>query len=435
MKKLVSLLLVAVLLCFSVSALAYSPEEPITSQFWHTRGSGAQQETMNYQIDAFNETVGKEKGIIVEGTYIGGYADIMAKVQLSVASSEQPVVCITGNTRIAILQEDGILEDMLPYAKASGLDLTNFYPGMINVPYNDENQLYSLPYIKSTPVLYYNKSIADAKGIVVPDHMTMDQLEEICKAAYTVADNGEVEIWGFESVNDFTYYQGAFLWQLGEELWNAEGESPALEGTSMLKVLSDWRRWVDEGWCRPFDSTNASNILTEMFYQGKMFAFWNSCASMSNIARYSKEAGIELGVTNLPTYVADNPVVPIGGGNITLVGQNNTEEQKQAGWEFINFLMSDEMVAYNAIHSGYLPTTATVANNEEMQKFWEENPIFKVAYDQLPNGIEQSWPYFEYNSEFKTNIQAVVSRLVQEKSIDTAEEAVEAIKTECAHLF
>ena len=52
-----------------------------------------------------------------------------------------------------------------------------------------------------------------------------------------------------------------------------------------------------------------------------------------------------------------------------------------------------------------------------------------------PNGIEQSWPYFEYNSEFKTNIQAVVSRLVQEKSIDTAEEAVEAIKTECAHLF
>ena len=145
MKKLVSLLLVAVLLCFSVSALAYSPEEPITIQFWHTRGSGAQQETMNYQIDAFNETVGKEKGIIVEGTYIGGYADIMAKVQLSVASSEQPVVCITGNTRIAILQEDGILEDMLPYAKASGLDLTNFYPGMINVPYNDENQLYSLP--------------------------------------------------------------------------------------------------------------------------------------------------------------------------------------------------------------------------------------------------------------------------------------------------
>ena len=66
MKKLVSLLLVAVLLCFSVSALAYSPEEPITIQFWHTRGSGAQQETMNYQIDAFNETVGKEKGIEVD---------------------------------------------------------------------------------------------------------------------------------------------------------------------------------------------------------------------------------------------------------------------------------------------------------------------------------------------------------------------------------
>ena len=39
-------------------------------------------------------------------------------------------------------------------------------------------------------------------------------------------------MWGFYGVNDFTYYQGAFLWQLGEELWDAEGNSPALEGSS-----------------------------------------------------------------------------------------------------------------------------------------------------------------------------------------------------------
>ncbi|MBO4378740.1 MAG: ABC transporter substrate-binding protein, partial [Clostridia bacterium] len=427
MKKLVSLLLATLLvLCLCGTALAYSPEDPITIEFWHNRGSGAQLTTVQGQVDAFNETVGKEKGIIVKEVYIGGYADCMTKLQLSAASGEQPVVSIVGNTRISILADDDLLENMLPYAQASGVDISNFYYGMINVPYNDDTQICSFPYIKSTPVFYYNKTIAEEKGIVVPDHPTIADVEEICKKAYTVNENGEVEIWGLESLNDFTYYQGAFLWQLGEELWNEEGKSPALKGTSMLKVLSDWRRWVDEGWCRPFDSTSASDTMQQMFYQGKIFAFWASCASMKNIEKYTLEAGYELGIACLPTYDPEKPIVPIGGGNIGLVKQGNTEEQKQAGWEFLNFLFTDEMVAYNSINSGYLPTTKSVGENEEMAAYWAENPIYKVAFDQLDYGIEQAWPDFEYNSALKTDIQSVVSLLIQERSI-TPEEAVQQI--------
>ena len=80
MKKLVSLLLIAVLLFTAVSALAYSKDEPITIKFWHTRGSGAQYETLKGQINAFNSTVGAEKGIIVEETYLGGYSDHLPTV-------------------------------------------------------------------------------------------------------------------------------------------------------------------------------------------------------------------------------------------------------------------------------------------------------------------------------------------------------------------
>ena len=151
------------------------------------------------------------------------------------------------------------------------------------------------------------------------------------------------------------------------------------------------------------------------------------------IEKYTKEAGYELGIACLPTYDPEKPIVPIGGGNIGLVKPGNTEEQKQAGWEFINFLLSDEMVAYNSINSGYLPTTESVGNNAEMEAYWAENPLYKVAYDQLPNGIEQAWPDFEYNSELKTDIQSVVSLLIQEQSI-TPEEAVQQIIDNNAHM-
>ncbi|MBQ2028065.1 MAG: extracellular solute-binding protein [Clostridia bacterium] len=434
MKKLVSLLLIAVLLFTAVSALAYSKEEPITIKFWHTRGSGAQYDTLKGQVEAFNSTIGAEKGIIVEETYLGGYSEIMNQLYLATTSGEQPVVCVNSTTRYPMLFDDDILVDMMPYAKASGFDIHNVFYSMYNVVGDDEETMYCLPYIKSTPVLYYNKTIADAKGIVVPDAPTIADLEEICKKAYTVNANGEVEIWGFESLNDFTYYQGAFLWQLGEELWDEEGNTPALSGTSMLKVLSDWRRWVDEGWCRPFDSTNASATMQEMLYQGKLFAFWASCSSMANISKYMAEAGQELGIANFPTYDLEKPIVPIGGGSIMIIKPGNTEEQYAAGWELINFLMSDEMVAYNAVNSGYLPVTISVAENDTMKAFWEEKPIFKVAYDQLPNGIDQAYPDFPYNSELKNNIQSVVSLLIQEGSI-TPEQAVQQIKDDNAHMF
>ena len=42
MKKLVSLALALMMvLALGSTALAYSPEKPITIQFWHNRGSGA----------------------------------------------------------------------------------------------------------------------------------------------------------------------------------------------------------------------------------------------------------------------------------------------------------------------------------------------------------------------------------------------------------
>ena len=429
MKKLLSLVLLLAMLC--TSAFAYSPENPIHILFWHTRGSGAQQETVDYQIKTFNETVGKEKGIEVEGVYQGGYAEIMTKMQLASQAGDQPVVAVLGNTRVAIMVEDGIIEDMMPYAQRDGFDLTNFPDSMLNVPYNDETQLHSLPYIKSTPVLYYNKTVADAKGLKTPT--TIAEFEEFCKGYLTKDENGEVTMWGFYGVNDFTYYQGAFLWQLGEELWDAEGNSPALNGSSMLTVLKDWRRWVDEGWCKPFDSSNASTNMQDLFYQGKLGCFLASCGSMANIVKNTVD--FELGVTWFPTYDANNTIVPIGGGNIGLMKSGNTQEQLDAGWEFIKFLFTDEMVAYNAIHSGYLPVTKSVATAQVMADFWAENPLWKIPYDQTEFGIDQAFPYFEGNSELKTNIQGVVSLLIQEQSIETAEEAVEQIKMDNSHLF
>ncbi len=429
MKKRISLVL-ALMMLLSLCSFARAEQEPLHIEFWHTRGSGANYEVLKNSVDTFNATIGKEKGIFVEEVFQGSYADIVPKLEMASQSDDMPAVGVTSGVRASILLDDGLLADMAPYAAKTGFDFSVFFDSLLDVPGNENGEIRSLPYVRSTPVFYYNKTMADAKGLKAPE--TVAELEAFAKALHTYDPATGDGCWGFELLNDTTYLQGSFLWQLGQPLVGEGGTAPCLEG-SLLRLFTDWTRWIDEGWCRPFDSTGAQNTATEMFYQGKLACFVASCGSLSNVYKYSTEAGIELGVSFYPTYDIDNRAVSIGGGNIILMA-GNSEEVTSAGWEFIQFLMSDEMVAAEAIGSGYLPTTKTVETNETMAKFWEENPLFKVAYDQLAWGHCEETPMFLDRTEFKTNVSNVTSQLIQERNI-TPEQAIEQIKSISAHLF
>lgn len=236
-------------------------------------------------------------------------------------------------------------------------------------------------------------------------------------------------------MKDFGYYNAANLWQLGSSMFSEDGsKSPALEDGTMLKVLSDWRRWVDEGWCRPFDSTDQSAKLQELFFQGKIACLWMSTGALGNMVRGSTENGIELGVTTFTTYDIEKPISMIGGGNVGIIGTGNSEEQIAASWEFIKMLMSDEVVANTSITTGYVPVTHSVAKYPRLVEYWEANPMAKVAYDQLGTAVPQEFPYVPYLQDFTIVCWDASSLLIQDKSL-TPEEAVQYIITNTADLF
>jgi len=432
MRKLMALSLALVLL-LSLATASIAEKEPITVNFWHTGGSGALAEAVKYATEKFNTTIGKEKGIVVVETYIGGYDDLTAKIMLSVQAGEQPQVAILANTMVGWFMEDEVLADMKPFADADGFDVSNILDPFMLTMGNQDGELHSVPFFRSTPILYYNKGMADAAGLQPPK--TIEELEAFAKALYKVGPSGEVEVWGFEIMKDFGYYNAANLWQLGSSMFTEDGsKSPALEDGTMLKVLSDWRRWVDEGWCRPFDSTDQSAKLQELFFQGKMASFWMSTGGLGNMVRGSAENGIELGVTTFTTYDPEKPVSMIGGGNVGIIGTGNSEEQIAASWEFVKMLMSDDVVANTSITTGYVPVTHTVAQFPRLVEYWETNPMARVAYDQLDTAVPQEFPYVPYLQDFTIICWDASSLLIQDKSL-SPEEAVQYIITNTASLF
>ena len=367
MKKFLALLM-AMVMILAVASIA-SADEPIVVKYWHNRASGANQDALNAAMERFNSTIGAEKGIVAEATYIGGYPEIYAQVQLATQAGEQPAISVIGNTYVSQMIDDGLLANMAPYAEATGFDVNNLLDAFREIAGNTDGDLYSLPYIRSTPCFYYNKTMADELGIVIPAEPTIEDLVAACSKAYKVNEAGEVEVYGLEIYNDTGYYNAAWLWQLGEPMLSVEGDlesrtSPALDGTSMLKTMTDWYNWVQAGWCRPFDSTNASSIATEMMYQGKLFAVLQSSGSMKNIIKYMGEAGLEAGVAAFPTYDLNNKAVEIGGGQLVMIGEGNDEKTLAAAWELLQFLMSDNEVYENSMATGHHQVCCRVRQDE-----------------------------------------------------------------------
>lgn len=431
MKKLSALLIVLALVLAMVPAFA--SEDVMTIKFWHHRGSGAQYECVTQAVTAFNETVGKEKGIVVEESYIGGYVDLFAQLQLAVQSGEAPNISSAANTYVAYMLEDDMIVDMAPLAAAEGYDIfTNQQDWQLDIGGNTDGQMHSVGYCRSTPVFMYNKTIANELGIEVPYDLTVEKMVEVCSAVKAAKD----DCYGLYMGNDFGYLNAGWIYEMGSEYCGPEGsEEPAcVEDGTLLKVLTDWRSWIDAGWCMPI-VTGTSIDTNALLTGGQLFATVGSCASLGNMTRAFAEAGVELGVTLFPTYNAENRVSEIGGANISIIGADNSEEEIKASWEFIKFILEDEQQFFNAKTSGYIAITESVAEYDEMVKFWEENPQFKVAYDQAGMyGRGQETPYNPVMQDWTQIIWDNVSLLIAEQSI-TAEEALANIKADAADLW
>ena len=195
-------LVLTILLCASISVLAQVPAvvtEPITIQIWHTRGAGANGDQIAAAVEEFNAT--NPYGITVEEVYQGNYVNTLAKTMQSLAAGTNPeLVVLERAAGVPVLATQGVLLDMTPYAERDGFDTKNIPPVLLGYSYYND-QLISLPYIRSTPLFYYNKAMfAEAGYTEAPK--TIDELMDVAKAVTVVDENGETLVYGFELLND-----------------------------------------------------------------------------------------------------------------------------------------------------------------------------------------------------------------------------------------
>ena len=346
-----------------------------TISFWHSMG-GVNGEALDTLVKQFNEE--NEYGITVDAQYQGEYDDSLNKLksaQIGNMGADLVQVYEIG-TRFMI--DSGWIVPMQEMIDGDGYDLSQIEPNLAAY-YTSDNELYSMPFNSSTPILYYNKDMFEKAGITeVPD-----SLEGIGEIGQQLLDNGgageamSMGIYGW-------FFEQLISKQGLEYANNGNGRKEAAtavafdENGAAKNILTVWKDLNDKGFA-PIVGKGGDAGLAD-FSAGKSAITLGSTASLKQILQ-DVNGKFEVGTAYFPKVSSsDEGGVSIGGASLWAL---DIGIQLRATWEFIKFLVSPESQAYWNAQTGYFPVTVAAQEEETFKQNVAEYPQFQTAIDQL----------------------------------------------------
>jgi sn-glycerol 3-phosphate transport system substrate-binding protein len=251
--------------------------------------------------------------------------------------------------------------------------------------YEIEDELWGMPWNVSNPMLYYNRTAFEAAGLdpdVAP--ATFEDLLAACEAlmtpdaTFTSCINWPMSTWFVEQ----------WFSMQGEEFVNNDNGRSAratevyFNGDTMLDILKWWDQLDANGYYSYSGRIGDMNGEGIAFITQRTPIHINSSAGLSLFQNFSQ---FELGVAPLLVPHADaNNGVTVGGGGLWIMA-DQTEAQIQASVDFIFFLTNTENDIQWHKGTGYVPIRQSSYDALVADGYYEENPFYLVAVEQLAN--------------------------------------------------
>lgn len=345
--------------------------------FWHSMG-GVNGQAIDELVQKFNNE--NEYGITVKAQYQGEYDDSLNKLksaQIGNMGADLVQVYEIG-TRFMI--ESGWTIPMQNMIDADNYDVSQIEPNLAAY-YTIDDQLYSMPFNSSTPIMYYNKEMFEKAGITeIPD--SLEGIEAIGDKLLNEGGAGEVMSlgiygWFFEQ---FIGKQGLEYANNGNGRTEAATEVAFDENGAAENILTAWKSLYDKGYAPNVGKGGDAGLAD--FSAGKSAITLGSTASLKQILQ-DVNGKFEVGTAYFPKVKStDEGGVSIGGASLWAL-DNKDPKKTRATWEFIKFLISPESQAYWNAQTGYFPVTTAAQEEPVFKENVEKYPQFETAIDQL----------------------------------------------------
>ncbi|WP_294150187.1 ABC transporter substrate-binding protein [uncultured Clostridium sp.] len=378
----------------SGSAASEGGSDPIQLTYWYSWQDKIAENNVE-RIQEFNETVGKENGIHVTAEYQGTYDDLHSKLKSAFVANEEPDVCVMEIASIKSFAAGGIIQPIQDMVAQEDVD--DFYPGLMENCYVD-GVLYGVPYLRSTPVLYYNKTLFEKAGLD-PEKGPSDW-EELAAMSGQLADIG---VSGYGFISDIWIFE-AFLRSNGGDTVNKDWTQAAFNSPQGVETAQYFKDGITNHNFKYYSGKEA--LTTDEVNQN--VAMWiTSTANLSNNLQLAEDNGYEIGTAFIPKNTQNK--VPTGGCNLVMTSRLEGKE-KEAAAMLINFMTSKDSAVKNHIKTGYLPTRQSIGSDERLVTLYEETPQYKVALEQLQYGSGR--PMAQAYSEMTKTYQDAVDKIM-----------------------
>lgn len=349
-----------------------------------TAFSGALGATFNHVVDDFNAS---QHAYHVVAVYKGSYSEVLSDTIAAFRAHAAPNIAQIFDAGTAtIMDAAGTYEPVHTLMAKYGYPFatSDFIGGAASYYETAADQLDSLPFNSSTPVLYYNKAELAHAGITQPpstwsqvaaDAATLAAHGQRCSltssGAYVMwTDMEQYAVWnGYHYATDDNGYkavQGVKL-EIDTE--------PFISHLALLGSLAQKGEYIWNG---------VATSTVPLFTKGTCAMYEQSSADLTTIEAAAK---FPLGITTLPV-VAGNPAAPqntvVGGASFwVLSGAPSSTYRGDAA--FLHYLMSPTTQAYWASHTGYVPVTNAASSLLRSQGFYATHPSDLVAVKELTN--------------------------------------------------
>ncbi|MCI8513966.1 MAG: extracellular solute-binding protein [Lachnospiraceae bacterium] len=368
--------------CSSKSPL--DPKNPVSLTIWHYY-NGSQQTAFDALVEEFNDTVGREKGIYVQGYSQGSVSDLETAVRDAIAEKvgADPMPDIFSSyadTAYEVEQADALanLSDYLSDEELEQYVDSYMEEGRIAA----DGTLRIFPTAKSTEIMMINRTdwepFAAATGASLEDLKTIEGVAATARTYYEWTDAQTPDIpedgkafYGRDAVANY-FIIG--MRQLGVEIFQVEN------GTMTLNVPKEelYRLWENyyvpmvKGYFGAYGSFRSDDVKT-----GELLAYTGSTSSAMYFPDQVEldEGSYPIDYIVMPAPIFENGehyAVQQGAG---MVVSKSDEAHEYASVEFLKwFTQTDNNLQFGCV-SGYLPVQKDANHVEKLDQIIEAREL------------------------------------------------------------
>ncbi|MEM7546192.1 MAG: sn-glycerol-3-phosphate ABC transporter substrate-binding protein UgpB [Pseudomonadota bacterium] len=354
--------------------------EPAQVNFWHAMG-GQLGETVDQMAADFNATQDKYQ---INAIYKGDYTETMTSAIAAFRAKEQPhivQVFEVGTATMIAAEGKGAVYPVYQLMADAGVEFNqdDYLPAVISYYTDTDNNLLSLPFNSSSPVMFYNKTKFAELGIDVPT--TWDEVEEAARAAKAAGVAAPLS-FGWQSWTQIENYSAWHDVALGTEQNGFAGTNTEFTFNNDA-VVNHIQRIADMGKEGLFKYGGRRGDSRPMFVSGESIMWINSSAYYGGFKKDITDFEFGQAMLPLDAAVADKPQNSIiGGATLWVLSGHESDEYKGVA-EFFKFISSAEEQAKWHQSTGYVPITTAAYELSKEQGYYETDPGTDTAIKQL----------------------------------------------------